>query len=144
MAAGAGDFGLGKRQFVALLPDHGQGLRRLGFFDLGGLRAADVQRPARFGGPAHAKGRDLDLGRARDFGHRRGTIHDPAAAPGRPAGPLLADGRGHHFFEGLLGLLLVVLGPMVVGRRRFVVAIPAWHRGHLPSRFDPPKGLVKR
>ena len=122
MAAGAGDSGLGERQFVALLPDHGQGLgrtwplrslRRPG----GGCPTAHWVRAA----PPTPRGVISTLGDARDFGRGRGTIHIPRLQLGGRRG-LLANGRGHHFFKCLLGLLFVVLGPMIVGRRRFVVA----------------------
>ena len=34
---------------------------------------------------------------------------------------LIANRRLHHLFEGLFGLLLFVLGPMIVGQGRVVV-----------------------
>ena len=56
---------------------------------------------------------------------------------------LLANGRGHHFLEGLLGLLLVVLGPMIVGRRRFVVAFRPWHHGAASKRIRSAEGAIE-
>ena len=76
--------------------------------------------PLGSGSPAHAQRRDLDIGARGIFGRRHRTIQIPRLQLGGRRG-LLANGRGHHFFEGLLGLLLLVLGPMIVGRRRFVV-----------------------
>ena len=88
-------------------------------------------------GPAHAEGRDLDIGNTRHFGHRRGTIHVPRLQLGGRRG-LVVNRRGNHFLKGLFGLLLRRPGPN--GSRAAAVRrrIPAWHRGQrLASSIRP-------